>query len=398
VGTNSEIAANAIKTIHDLWKIDSDCVEWVGDTSADTILKFGYGFDWWPGDFRVQVRVHGPHPELDVPVYRLSAHTDFLRDVDVGSPDFARNVSILNRWSPTFAICACPTSVSDALGDYVRPKKTWLSKLFGRSTAEPLPEVDPKSSRVWLASNAYLIEQRADWLPHYFSGLALLQPIAAQSQAQTTFPVLGGKPDRSQAPKRGQRTDLDDMLGFGIDIADRGKAASAWIGTGEFAEIVDRWCRTESAYGVVLDESLYVEVPFGENPAVLRLLTNESHLWLGSGLLAVLQIPLLLEAEQAATTCASLNYMESAVWSKVEVPLIGSWSAQEMLNTDGAPSFYPEFRCFLPNTMYRSQMAELFALYMMKRARWARQTLLPDVVDAPMSEIVLRRVQPDGTA
>jgi hypothetical protein len=76
-----ELAVNAIRTIHDLWKVDADCVEWVGDTSADTIFKFGYGFDWWPGDFKVEVRVSGPHLELDEPVYRLSARTDFLRDV-----------------------------------------------------------------------------------------------------------------------------------------------------------------------------------------------------------------------------------------------------------------------------------------------------------------------------
>ena len=50
--SDPELAVYAIRTIHDLWKVDSDCVEWVGDTSADAIFKFGYGFDWWPGYFQ----------------------------------------------------------------------------------------------------------------------------------------------------------------------------------------------------------------------------------------------------------------------------------------------------------------------------------------------------------
>jgi hypothetical protein len=82
--TNSqELAIGAIRTIYDLWKIDTDCVHWVGDTSAKTILSEGYGFYWWPGDFKVEVRVSGPHPEIDYPLYRLSVRTDFLCDVDV---------------------------------------------------------------------------------------------------------------------------------------------------------------------------------------------------------------------------------------------------------------------------------------------------------------------------
>ena len=56
---NQEIAVAAIRETYDVLKIDSDRMEWAGDTSADGIFRNGYGFDWWPGDFKVQVRVFG---------------------------------------------------------------------------------------------------------------------------------------------------------------------------------------------------------------------------------------------------------------------------------------------------------------------------------------------------
>jgi hypothetical protein len=42
---SQEIAVSAIKEIYDLWKVDTDRTQWVGDTSSDVILREGYGFD-----------------------------------------------------------------------------------------------------------------------------------------------------------------------------------------------------------------------------------------------------------------------------------------------------------------------------------------------------------------
>jgi hypothetical protein len=372
-----DLAVNAIRTIHDLWKVDADCVEWVGDTSADTIFKFGYGFDWWPGDFKVQIRVHGPHPELDQPIYRLSARTDFLRDIDVTTADFAKGLSVLNSWAPTFSICASPT---------------WTSEVFGRYLPEKDPILDLTSSEVWLSSNAYLTKQKEEWLPHYFSGLSLLQPIESQERANNSIPLLGGKENRSQHPRLGPRTSLDDMLGLEIDIAEHGKKKSAWAGTGEFEGIVDRWCRADSAFGVTHNDGLYAHIPFGDHTAILRMITDQPHPRLGSGLLVMLHIPVVSGREEAETTCVSLNYMEATGWSKLGVPFIGSWCANEAQDSGGAWFCAPTFGCFIPNMMYRLGIAENFALYMMTRARWARQTLWPTVVDSSMEAIASRRL------
>src|ERR1700760_4474225 len=87
------LPAEVIQAIYDLWGVDANRVQWMGDTSASSLLAEGYGFDWWPGNFKVRVRVNGPHPELDFELYRLSVQTDFLCDVDTTAPAFQQNIS-----------------------------------------------------------------------------------------------------------------------------------------------------------------------------------------------------------------------------------------------------------------------------------------------------------------
>jgi hypothetical protein len=115
------LAVDAIKTIYDSWRGDADCAQWVGDPSPGGLLREGYGFDWWPGDFRVRVRAGGPHPELDRPVFQLSVQTDFLCNVDVTTAKFKRILSDFNQEGSTFAICPHPTTLPNALAKFGSP-------------------------------------------------------------------------------------------------------------------------------------------------------------------------------------------------------------------------------------------------------------------------------------
>src|SRR4051812_18040268 len=115
VAHGEHIAGEAIGKIAEIWRLDPHRTEWVGDLSPERLRTEGYGFDWWPGDFKVQVRVHGPHPDVDDPVYRLSVRTDFLRS---GAPDAANThmaLAQLNRFAPSFAICAVPAEAKRVL-------------------------------------------------------------------------------------------------------------------------------------------------------------------------------------------------------------------------------------------------------------------------------------------
>lgn len=372
-----EIAVQAIKTVYDLWSVDSDCVEWVGDATPDAILNRGYGFDWWPGDFKVAVRVSGPHPEIEEPVYRLSIRTDFLRGADATTTEFVKGLTTLNIWAPTFAICAFPT---------------WMSDLVAKYNASDV--LDLKSSPVWLASSAYLHRSTGDWLPRTLAGLSILQPIESQSQRlDNSVQLLGGTADRSSHPLRGPRTALDGVLGVEIDIGQHGKMKSNWAGSDEFQGIIDRWGRTETTFGMADENGLFIETPFGDDTAFLRLAADQPHPRLGSGLLAQLSIPMGSGPEETAATCVSLNHAEFQMWSKPGFPFIGNWCAREAQNAQGAYYYTPSFRCFIPNMMYQQGLAENIALYMIARARWARQTLLPDIVDGSMEAILSQRLK-----
>jgi hypothetical protein len=376
---SQEIAVSAIKEIYDLWKVDSDRTQWVGDTSSEVILREGYGFDWWPGDFKVRVRIYGPHPELDKPIYRLSVQTDFLCDVDVTTQKFKENLSLLNRFSPTFAICTHPTAMSQIAEKYGHEKF----------------DLDLKSWKVWLASTVYLHEGIKGWLPRFFASLAVLQPIESQFRAKLAMPLLGGNLDCSGPPgRRDSEKTLDDILNVeGSVFAPDGVQQSKWIGTGEFEEIIDKWGRCDTGFGFADNKGLTIETPFGDHTAILLLKTDAPHPRLGNGLLAILKIPLLSKPESANEFCIELNYAEAQLWKGSA--FIGNWCANEgRVEGETDSAFGPAFSAFIPNFVYRPGIAENLVLYAINRAQWVRRIWLPDAIDLPMHEILSKRLNP----
>jgi hypothetical protein len=303
---DARLAVDAIDRIYDQWMVDPDCCLWVGDPSST--LREGYGFDWWPGDFKVEVRANGPQPEIDDPIYRLSVRTDFLCDVDVTTPAFKQIVSDLNRTAPAFAICAHPASLAES------------SEARG-----PLHRsgVDLRSSKVWLASTAYLHEGIKDWLPRIFGGLAVLQPIESQFRGDLAASLLGGKVDRSRPPMRRSQTIVDEMLGVeNWMLSPLGLEPSKWIGTGEFEKIIEKWGRGACGFGVADQAGLSMQTPFGDSSAIILLRTDKPHPRLGNGLHVSLSFPHVCEAESANALAVEMNYLEDRVWSETGVQFI----------------------------------------------------------------------------
>jgi hypothetical protein len=378
VTDSDRLAVDAIERIYDQWMVDPDCALWVGDPSD--ILREGFGFNWWPGDFKVEVRVNGPDPEIDDPIYRLSVRTDFLCNVDVTTPTFKQAVSDLNRSVPAFAICARPASLAQGSGE------------FG-----PLEEagMELQSSKVWLASTAYLHKGIKDWLPRVFGGLAVLQPIESQFRADLAASLLGGRPDRSRPPMRRSQTILDEMLGIeGWMLSPLGQQPSKWIGTGEFEKIVEKWGRSDSGFGVADKAGLSMQTPFGDASAIILLRTDKPHPRLGNGLHLSLSFPHVSEAESANALAIEMNYLEDRLWSQLGVQFMGNWHADEWRGH----GFVPEFSCFIPNMVYFPGLAANLVLYAMARAKWGRQMLRPGAIDLPMHEILKMRFPRRKTA
>lgn len=325
---------NVVEELHGSWQIGADQSVWMDD--AD-----GTGFDWRPGDFRVRVRASKPQGGVGAErSLKLSVRTDLLKGVEVSGTEMLTTLSAMNGTAPSYAfICH-------------------------------------EGGEVVLQSTAYLHGRDTDWLPLFFAGQAILQPIAAQSQshADAAGQLLGGSPDRSRSGA------ADAILDVARDVyAPGGAGPSRWDGTGEFEAIAAAHGRSDTAFGFGGPDGLTLETAFGDETALLQLTAGQRHPSLGAGLLSLLRLPVAI-GEDGAERANALNAAEADSWTGV--PLLGAWSITDGGLVHGA---------FVPNALYRRGIAETMSLWALARARWARRVLLPDEEDRPLHEILSER-------
>jgi hypothetical protein len=356
LSARQDFAANAIRELYELWQVEPHQSQLVG--KPNDLYGSGFGFDWWPGDFRVQVRVQGG----DTDFCRLNVRTDFLRGVDRTKPEFLKALAGLNRLAAGFALVAAPSILTDAT-------------------------VDPRSYDVWLTSVVYVYPTMS-WLTRFFGYLALLQPIEAQARAGPAAVLLGGAPNVSKRDPNA-KSELDDMLNAERDLFQAaGQDASRWRGTGEFEAIAERWGRNDAAFGMGDPTGLVMETPFGDVSALLQFLTDTPHPRLGNGLLSLAKLPVCFEnSEQPYDLAAVLNYREATEWTESQSLLLGAWSA--VGEGHGAGLAYG---AFIPNVLYQPGIAKNEALQEIARLRWAREEYGPNVADLPMIEILRNRM------
>src|SRR6516225_5004357 len=139
-----ELAIDVIRRVAALWQIDHD---------RSTL--FDNGFDWWPGHFCVRFRVAQDDGRDDV---RVSVRTDFLRDAPIADTKFIELCS-------AFSVEATSTYA------WVYPPSDYWNHLYPRPTQE--------TPRLQFASTAYVTNETAGWLPDFFAGTAIIQPINA---------------------------------------------------------------------------------------------------------------------------------------------------------------------------------------------------------------------------
>jgi hypothetical protein len=371
------MAADAIREIHELWQIDEDRVVWVGDEASSDFNHKPFGFDWWPGDFRVRVRAEGPHPEVEYPFFRLTVRTDHLTNLDIRNPRLPELLSTFNRFSSGYAMVTPLPALA------VPPQ-------------QPSIQGDEDSWKVnaWLASSAYLHEAVRGWLPRLFGSLSLLQAIEGPIMAPLHADLLGAERMTSVMPGRGVSLELDGILEAGTELyAPWGAQPSRWAGSGEFPQVIERWGRTEATFGHADEGALTLETSFGDESALLRLITSEPHPRWGNGLLAIVSIPIFTNRQKVHDLAQRLNFTEGHVFNTMGAPFIGSWTAMD-LGGDGVAC--PAYSGFIPNLLYREGLAENLILWGLGRARWARRELWPDVEDEPLPDILNRRFGAGG--
>ena len=99
------------------------------------------------------------------------------------------------------------------------------------------------------------------------------------------------------------------------------------------------------------------------------------------------------DEKDAAEFSLGLNYLESLIWQKLGMPLIGNWCANKVFEAQGAEhNFGPSFSCFIPNLFYQPGIAENLLLYAMCRARCVRQTWPSNETKSTVAEILSKRL------
>ncbi|MBU6395855.1 MAG: hypothetical protein KGQ75_14900 [Sphingomonadales bacterium] len=349
-----------LQRIADTWMIDPGKAYWQEDGPEGF-----HAFSWWPGDFCLKSRAN-PHEAYADPAVRIRIDTDFIRGIDVRSETLSPLLaSMAHLYTSTYAWVFMPADVQDTFGD------------------EAFKDHDP--TRFWLSATAYIREETAGWLPEFFARMAILQPINAQIQAGELAQLLHAEPDTSPDPSDPQAP-LDEILGvLGQVIIPIGKEPSRWEDCEEFVKFAETWGRSDICFGMGDPTGLTLETPFGNDSALIRFLTDQTHPQLGNGLLATLQLPVLGDKHEISKLTNELNYLEANMWTGF--PLLGCWHSREI-----GENYAAAFSLFVPNALHQPMIATNVAFWMLNRAQWVKSSRFEHLENRPMIEILNRRL------
>ena len=333
------LGARAVKQIADTWMVDKDRIEWVDN-----------GFDWWPGSFRVAVRHQGGS---DPDRWRVSVATDFVEDAPVGDRGFAQLTSSTGLFASSYS--------------YV-----YLTERMAALKAR-------RSNSLYLFSSAYISPDLMGWLPAYLARVAILQPIDAEIRARAQAELHGGRP--AFAPEAKIKREYDEMLDVVKDAyAPAGEQPNWWNQAGALEEFVER--ETFEENGITLlatseepvivslnERGLLLVAVFNDQPARIALRCAERHPQLGNGLRVTVQLPALLDVDQAVEHAASLNLLEAETWT--DFPQLGCWATGE--TEEGGREI--AHASFIPNALSGPGIAENYTYWSLARVKWAEQIL-----------------------
>jgi hypothetical protein len=345
----TDIGFKALEGIASAWQVDGERTNWHRD-----------GFEWWPGQFRMSLRVSESLVYAGVPGYKLTAQTDLVKNAGADRQALLAHVQTFGRLAPTYAALVRPSREAGA--------------------AEGAVDLS-------LATSVYLNEENSGWLPRFFSSVAILQPVDAQTFAKPIAEALDGELDTSTPLPGEGHLPLDEML----EIVDKiylplGQEISKWHGTDEFEQAMDYFSQSDRLFGNADPTGLTVETPFGGDSALIQLVTGQAHPRLGNGLLATLQIPWFPGLDETLKAAETFNLMESETPNFV--PQLGHWCANE--TRGGAVG--PAFSTFLPNAVYGPGLAMYLAGWMVARARWMKEAAWPELEDSTMEQILEARL------
>ena len=283
------------------------------------------GFTWW-GQNLAQ-RVWADPPEKDdqgETFHRLHAQTDVFDGFD----DCDKHVGLLNILNHSATLSAFVIA-QDAPG------------------------------RARLCSSMLLYPDNEEYVRLVFATAVALQAAEAFITASWIPGELGSGlvPAGSHHPLSGERLLADEMLGFiEAGIKPHGEGSSRYAGA-VMEKLGKDLLRPPCLFASGSTTGITAEFPHPQHSCMLRLLTEDPHPRLGSGMLATLNLPEGGDDLETARAALSLNARE------INSPthFLGSWCA----TSSGLA-----FSAFFPNAMANDGIPVSAALNMIHRAKW----------------------------
>lgn len=359
-----ELALDVVDEIRQRWQAEGDRLRWMGDVSPKAMQQEGYGFDWWPGDFKVSLRAMGPQPEDSVsgdPMFRLSLKTEILDGLNIYLPSTPFWLSEINHGSPNRALTVpSPEIVAEA----------------------DLPEREfPAQFNIV----AYVTADNQDQVVNLFSGMGLLLPLEAHYMADQHAERTESEPARSTPP--GGADPTTGKAPF-EDIQNRylaaGETTNAERVEQAFAAVMGDWADTAWTRGERQEDVISFEVSFGDQVAELLLRRGYYHEVLGFGLFAVLMLPVQGRVDEVSAQANLLNVMEADMWSDQRVPLFGAWTA---FRAEGLAAVLCH-ESFVPALLDYEGLDSEMVGWMLRRAQWLKSMYLPETPNRPIAELL----------
>jgi hypothetical protein len=330
------------------------------------------GFTWWPHRLAQRAWAEPVREAYGEQVTRVHVATEILREVPV-TDEVLRQLAEAN--------------LTATLGGFV---------------------LDPDGT---LSSHSHAWFHRENiWQVNLLSTAAVLQAATCEASVGAIREVVGGRVAVSAHPDRGERPEPDEMLGIGGFMSEAGAAPSPYAP--EDFETAAREGERLWLVSTTAGRALTAEVPFfggtptggrapGSGPArapvrgfpggsasdrrraggtdeagletaLLQLTAEDQHPELGSGLLALLRLPLTLPGAASARLANDLNRAERE--AVTVSPLLGSWclAGEEVAFVSFTPAFV------LRGDSESARRARLLntAAWMTARSLWAAAEIM----------------------
>lgn len=286
------------------------------------------GFTWWGHNLAQRIWADPPLEDSEGATFqRLHAQTDVFDGFDKSD----RQIQFLNILNHTCTLSA-------------------------------LVPASDGSRRVRLCCSMLLFPDNGDFVWHVFSTAAAMQAAEAviiSSSIDEEFRA-GLLAADSQHPQSGPRLLADEMLDI-IDavIRPHGEGPSRYAG-GAMGKLAKDLLRQPCLFASGSETGVTAEYPHPHHSYMLRLVTEDPHPRVGSGMLAMLNLPEGENDAETARTAMALNMYEIGS-ADTPAHFLGSWCA----GVHGLA-----FISFFPNTLANDGMPVSVAGNLIGRACW----------------------------